>query len=78
MGKKKQEAEKAKTLPGKDDKTSTMMETIKFYCYRDLYKTCYSLKHCRMLFSHNCAEKKGFVSPFSGRLTTDNKKKKSS
>lgn len=55
------------------------METIKFYCYRDLYKTCYSLKYFRMLFffvffSHNCAGKKN--SPFSDRLTTDDKKKK--
>lgn len=39
-------------------KPQEMMETIKFYCYRDLYKTCYSLKYFRMLFSHNCAEKK--------------------
>lgn len=27
-----------------------IMETISFYCYRDFYKMCYSLKYFRMLF----------------------------
>lgn len=37
-------------------KPQQMMETVKFYCYRDLYKTCYSLK--QNAFFHITVQKK--------------------